>query len=724
MTNRRVCVHSVAVAEELVELEFLNAPPPPASSDELADDLRSVHGELRGMRSQIGDVRLQIEKMQIEMRRAGAVGRTGAPPAPEHADGLDDPLSDDDTFAGQSTTPRRASTTALFPSLWASFSRPAARAGLTIAPHAGAPPSPEFADGRGDRGGRPWSASAIRGRSAFNDARPARQGHDGATIGATPFAELRAEANDDFDRAAARRPPDGLRAQVDELRAELEGLRSTVLSGQDRAGQGSPTAWSATHASIPATPTGAATRARPGSAPPARRLGGWGKSSPAVHPGLAHEPPTSPMPSPTHGSAVEALQAKVRALEQHLAGRLVEYGPYARGHMPGFAGVAKPEPPDTDAKRLLAEMERAETNRKALVRLVNREGVKTRGRLGVLEAGLNDAGARADVDALRSEADALRAALGESDGRAAALRAEHDALVASIAARDAPRLPFSAVDCAAAREDILDEINAQLAVMTHARAVAFADPTSLLLVETARIGYALAIAIERVEASAAALACDSVFREAIDRARESVARAREPFAEKISERIREANARAEAEENAKIKAGVYDTPENQAALHHAAKRNETKRATALIKLGVDVDAPLPETETLRLQTPLLIAAFNGGLEVVNVLLSAGATVNKPPDAGSASVEATPLHCASANGHLDVVKALLVAGADTSVASDPANERAIDVVCARFENEHNKTAIEALLRGDPPEEDMLRAELEALTVRVEALEALG
>ena len=70
-----------------------------------------------------------------------------------------------------------------------------------------------------------------------------------------------------------------------------------------------------------------------------------------------------------------------------------------------------------------------------------------------------------------------------------------------IAARDAPRLPFSAVDCAAAREEILDEINAQLAVMTHARAVAFADPTSLLLVETARIGYALAIAIERVEAS-------------------------------------------------------------------------------------------------------------------------------------------------------------------------------------------------------------------------------
>ena len=161
------------MAEELVELEFLNAPPPPASSDELADDLRSVHGELRGMRSQIGDVRLQIEKMQIEMRRAGAVGRTGAPPAPEHADGLDDPLSDDDTFAGQSTTPRRASTTALFPSLWASFSRPAARAGLAIR-HTGAPlaDSPTAAAiGRStverERNTRPF---------CLHDARPAKAG--------------------------------------------------------------------------------------------------------------------------------------------------------------------------------------------------------------------------------------------------------------------------------------------------------------------------------------------------------------------------------------------------------------------------------------------------------------------------------------------------------------------------------------------------------------------
>ena len=147
-----------------------------------------------------------------------------------------------------------------------------------------------------------------------------------------------------------------------------------------------------------------------------------------------------------------------------------------------------------------------------------------------------------------------------------------------------------------------------------------------------------------------------------------------------------------------------------------------KRVIALIKLGVNVNVPIPEVETPRLRTPLLIASFNGRLEAVNELLGAGANVNKPPDAGCASVEATPLHCASANGHLEVVKALLSAGADTSIASNPANERAIDVVCVRFENEHNKTAIEALLRGDKPEEDMLRTELEALSVRVEALEA--
>ena len=58
-----------------------------------------------------------------------------------------------------------------------------------------------------------------------------------------------------------------------------------------------------------------------------------------------------------------------------------------------------------ERRKLLAERERAETNRKALVRLVNREGVKTRSRLGVLEAGDRRRRALLAADAAVGEVD-------------------------------------------------------------------------------------------------------------------------------------------------------------------------------------------------------------------------------------------------------------------------------------------------------------------------------
>jgi hypothetical protein len=57
-------------------------------------------------------------------------------------------------------------------------------------------------------------------------------------------------------------------------------------------------------------------------------------------------------------------------------------------------------------------------------------------------------------------------------------------------------------------------------------------------------------------------------------------------------------------------------------------------------------------------TPLLFAARHGHLEIVELLLDHGATINKPANTGN-----TPLIEAAINGHLEVVKVLLARGAD-------------------------------------------------------------
>ena len=61
-------------------------------------------------------------------------------------------------------------------------------------------------------------------------------------------------------------------------------------------------------------------------------------------------------------------------------------------------------------------------------------------------------------------------------------------------------------------------------------------------------------------------------------------------------------------------------------------------------------------------TPVLIAAQNGHLTVVQALLEAGASVNQANSNGF-----TPLSVAAQEGHLKVVQALLEAGADTRLA---------------------------------------------------------
>ena len=64
------------------------------------------------------------------------------------------------------------------------------------------------------------------------------------------------------------------------------------------------------------------------------------------------------------------------------------------------------------------------------------------------------------------------------------------------------------------------------------------------------------------------------------------------------------------------------------------------------------------------RSPLHIAALEGHLTVVELLLSRGAAVNATTKYGD-----TPLHFAISHGHVDVIEALYRAGADVSIEND-------------------------------------------------------
>jgi len=74
-------------------------------------------------------------------------------------------------------------------------------------------------------------------------------------------------------------------------------------------------------------------------------------------------------------------------------------------------------------------------------------------------------------------------------------------------------------------------------------------------------------------------------------------------------------------------------------------------------------ANLAERSPHRLSV-LHIATGRGDLAVVELLLAAGATVDKRSHDGS-----TPLHEAAAGGQLEVVRALVAAGADTRATTN-------------------------------------------------------
>jgi ankyrin repeat protein len=100
------------------------------------------------------------------------------------------------------------------------------------------------------------------------------------------------------------------------------------------------------------------------------------------------------------------------------------------------------------------------------------------------------------------------------------------------------------------------------------------------------------------------------------------------------------------------------------ALVDAAEKGKVRSVRALIRSGVDVDGRDVGDGVAPTNRPLAVAAEHGHLDVVDVLLGAGAR----PDWCCCSC-VTALHYAIRGGHAKIVARLLDAGADPSIPFD-------------------------------------------------------
>ncbi|HWA23620.1 MAG TPA: ankyrin repeat domain-containing protein [Caulobacterales bacterium] len=121
------------------------------------------------------------------------------------------------------------------------------------------------------------------------------------------------------------------------------------------------------------------------------------------------------------------------------------------------------------------------------------------------------------------------------------------------------------------------------------------------------------------------------------------------------------------------------------ALIDAVKRGEPTAVRALLKKGLDVNAPLPDGTTA-----LHWAAYLDDLKTVEALLAAGANASATNDYGVA-----PLHLACENRNAAIVMRLLASGADPNQAALPTGVTVL-MACARTGNPDTVRAL--LARG--------------------------
>ncbi len=106
------------------------------------------------------------------------------------------------------------------------------------------------------------------------------------------------------------------------------------------------------------------------------------------------------------------------------------------------------------------------------------------------------------------------------------------------------------------------------------------------------------------------------------------------------------------------KAGGIIENLNELALFGAVDRGDRQRVESLLQAGVNPNIPEP----LAQRTALVQAAFKEDLEIVKMLIAAGADINQE------SSSFTPLTAATYYGNTEIVKFLLEVGADVKISS--------------------------------------------------------
>ncbi len=100
------------------------------------------------------------------------------------------------------------------------------------------------------------------------------------------------------------------------------------------------------------------------------------------------------------------------------------------------------------------------------------------------------------------------------------------------------------------------------------------------------------------------------------------------------------------------------------SLHYAAQYNRIEEVSSIVSQPKSILWLSLDAKSHAGITPLHVAASHGHIEIVKLLLDAGASVNAKSSTNNLfNPNATPLQLASCYGHADVVQLLLERGAD-------------------------------------------------------------
>lgn len=141
------------------------------------------------------------------------------------------------------------------------------------------------------------------------------------------------------------------------------------------------------------------------------------------------------------------------------------------------------------------------------------------------------------------------------------------------------------------------------------------------------------------------------------------------------------------------------------ALHEACRFGYAGITHSLIQCGMDIHAYTVDAQW----TPAHMAASNGRLECLKVLIDAGIDINK---GGGPTLSSTVLHEACHNGHKEVIQLLLESGADPGLhdgldlphhlACRYDRPEALEVLLSFFQKTNRQYLVDAFTNADPVE----------------------